>query len=720
MLWRVRCVLAVLAAAGLALAAGAPAAGAEPVVDGDVRIEVITPRLVRLEHAPGGAFEDRPTMLGFDRDTPAVPFRARVEGDRLVVETARVTVSYRRGSGAFGDDNLDVRVDGERVRPRWEAQPYVPPPGGAPPGGYFAADPGEEEPRTAGNLGGWARALDNQSGPRRLNDGLLSRDGWAFVDDSTSVLLTDGGASFAHRATPAGYQDGYLFGYGQDYRAALRDYRTLSGAAPLLPRKAFGVWFSRYAPYSETDYRETLIPRFRAERVPLDVLVVDTDYKAPHPWAGWQWRSSLFPDPRRFLDWAHGEELEVPLNVHPSISADDPALPATLATAGGPLPQSLGGQVSNATLERGSSVPHFTFEWADQRQLQAYFDLHAPFEADGADFWWLDWCCEEARVDGVKPTGEISGDAWINMQYARRNAARGTRWPAFARIGGSYEDWQGDQPGPWGEQRSSIHFTGDAISTWEMLSFQARFAAAEAGIGVPYVTHDIGGFGNGLAGGAFGGSGDLDPELYARWVQLGTFQPILRLHSSNAGDPRRLPWEFDGAARASATRFLRLRGALVPYLYGAARQAQRTGIAMTRPLYLRWPALDEAYAFDREYLLGDDLLVAPVAVAGDPARTEVWFPPGRWTDIFTGRRFRGPATRTITTPLDRMPVYARDGAILPLAPYRRASAVQPGRMILRVFGARARGSTRTRARASATARASRRSPPCAGADGRAG
>ena len=468
-------------------------------------------------------------------------------------------------------------------------------------------------------------------------------------------MLTNGGTSFAARPAHVGaYQDGYLFGYGHDYSAGLADYRTLSGAAPLLPRKAFGIWFSRYYPYTEQDYH-TLLAQFRANHVPLDVLMVDTDYKSPNPWNGWEWNA-----------WAHSEGLDLGFNIHPSIALSDPRFAQANAIARGLEPFALGPLVEAALSGDPSALAdvYYTFDWANPHQLAAYFWLERPFEQAGVDFWWLDWCCDEARVDGLIPNGTLSGDAWINYQQALHNAAGGSRWLSLARMGASFEDWAGNEPGPWGEQRSTIHFTGDAQSTWSMLNFETVFDVDEGNVGLPYVSNDIGGF-----------LGDhLPDQLYVRWIQLGAFSPILRPHS-NHGD--RLPWDYPGNADAIASAFMRLRESLIPYTYTAARQSYDTGLPITRATYLSWPDRDDAYTYNHEYMFGPELLVAPVGTPGDPATKTVWFPPGTWVDIFTDQRFKGPAVRTLSVPLSQMPAFARAGAIVPRAPYMDYSTERP-------------------------------------------
>jgi hypothetical protein len=674
-----------------AFALPAPASAARgTVVEGEARFQVLTPSLVRAEYAANRDFEDRPTLNVPSRKLRARGVEVSRSADEIAIRTRRLTLRYERDSGPFGPENLSVAVrDGRKARPSFPPAPG--PPAGPPAletSPYTVAqDPNYAAP-TDGNLGGWYRALDLAAGPVPLHDGLLSRDGWYLLDDTHTALLTEEPPGFAARpARDGAYQDGYLFAYGRDYARGLADLRALTGAAPLLPRQAFGVWYSRYFNYAQDDY-PPILERFRAARIGLDVLMVDTDFKSPHAWNGWNWDPALFDDPPAFFDWAHREGIDVSLNIHPSISTDDPRLAEAEARAGGSLPPDPTTRcrtfVEIGDLY-GKGVPGATadcrvFDWTRPGDLDAYFGLHAPFEADGADFWWLDWCCDESYA--VAPG--LTQDTWINRLYAERSAARGSRWPVLSRVGASVFDPDEAGAGIWGEHRSAIHFTGDARPTWEMLDFQTAFTAAEGNVGIPYVSHDIGGFGSITSDGLAGRH--LADDLYVRWVQSGAFQPILRLHSDH-GD--RLPWDYPGRAEQIATEFLRLRGALVPYLYTLASEAHRRGLPMTRAMYLDWPRKDPAYVHDRQYMLGRDLLVAPVGTPGDPATKQVWFPPGAWTDVFTGESHRGPGVEQLTVPLDRMPVFARAGAVVPSQePRAKGNETPPRRLVVDAYPGR--------------------------------
>ncbi len=426
-----------------------------------------------------------------------------------------------------------------------------------------------------------------------------------------STTITRCGNSGCPRGNP--YQDGYVFAFGHDYKAGLRDLATLTGPPALLPQWAYGVWYSEYIDRTAADYRDRILPRFRAEGVPLDVLVTDTDFKAPDTWNGWQFDRAKFPDPAAFFAWSKSQGLHNTLNTHPSIMGSDPQFARAQASAKGKLVKS------------GCGSDCYVFDWGDPDQLRAYLDLHAEMMKQGNDFWWLDWCCDgsSSSLAGVTP------DAWINQQYADLAAPATGRGFVISRAYGSLQAGGYGGPtalatGPWADKRSTLHFTGDTSSTWGTLRMEVGITPAEsAATGMSAISHDIGGHNDttGLPGSETYTSGGqqrqtvkLPDDLYARWVQLGTFQPIDRLHSNHSD---RLPWQYGTAAGASATKFLNLRENLVPYTYSLAQQAATTGVPVVRPTYLEYPEEPAAYAVSgSEYFYGPDLLVAPVTTPG--------------------------------------------------------------------------------------------------------
>jgi hypothetical protein len=583
---------------------------------------------VRYANATGGDGQNTTRTLSTTVDgSPGPRLTLPVTGSWDTWSTVSVPVTIGAGTHTIGiqqtaSDSGNVNLDSIAVTPAGAGYPAT-------------ADPLLTTGYGAGPadvLGGWDRALDNPDViPMPEHPGILDRDGWYLLDDTRTALTS--GDRPSHGTQP--YQDGYFFGYGQNYKQGLTDLNTLIGGIDLLPQSAYGVWYSRYYAYTTSDYENTLLPTFRSTFTPIDWLVVDTDWKAPNQWNGWEWNSALFPDPQGFLNWTKQQGLSVAMNIHPSISGSDPQFATTNTQAGGLTPQGNG---------------DYDFDWSIPAQRTAYFNLHHPFEQQGVREWWLDYCTQCGN--SFTSDQHVAPDNYINQLYAQDDTARGLRGFSFARIGGDQAGGihSNFALGPWSERRNSMQFTGDTPATWDMLAFEARFTPDEAAAGVSNVSDDIGSF----------HGGHLPDDLYARWIQFGTFQPVDRMHSDH-GD--RLPWNYTGDAAASAERFLRLREALVPYTYTLAAQATATGIPITRPLYLDYPGQDAAYANPAEYLYGDDVLVAPITSSGNSVTA--WIPPGTWTDYFNGTSYTGPATVTISDPLTAMPVLIKSGGIMP-------------------------------------------------------
>ncbi|MDD9206060.1 glycoside hydrolase family 31 protein, partial [Georgenia sp. 10Sc9-8] len=495
-------------------------------------------------------------------------------------------------------------------------------------------DPVQDPSGRLSNLGGTARTLDDVDGPIELEPGLLSYTGYAVVDDSASLLMTQDGWV---RPRPGGGEDLYFFGHGRDYAAVLREFFRLTGPSPLLPRWALGNWWSRYHPYSDQEYLD-LMDRFSRAGIPFSVAVLDMDWhlvdidpRLGTGWTGYTWNRELFPDPAAFLDALHDRHLRVTLNVHPGdgVRAHEEAYAAVAEDLG--LDPSTGHEIS--------------FDITSRAFVQSYLRrLHHPHEEIGVDFWWLDWQSGTAsRIPGLDPL-------WLlNHVHYHDSGRDGGRPLTFSRYAGL------------GSHRYPVGFSGDTVVSWESLRFQPTFTATAANVGYFWWSHDVGGH----LGGA------KDDELATRWFQLGTFSPVNRLHSTHHPFNSKEPWRFGPQAEQVMTRFLRLRHHLVPYLYSAMWASHTEGTAPIRPMYHDHPQAPDAYTVPRQLAFGPDLLVAPVTWPSEPrthlARVDVWLPPGRWYDLLTGRRYTGDRTLALHRPLADLPVLARAGTVLPLA-----------------------------------------------------
>ena len=596
------------------------------------RIGLITESLIRLEWSDSGEFEDRATLMAVDRaflPSGAVDYTTGERDGMLVVETPALRLTYDRKP--FSKEGLTIVVKGV-------------------PDSQFNTWHYGDEPK--GNLGGTARTLDEADGAIPLGQGVISRDGWAVLDDSASNVfvtadadgnLPDGVVAYGgigvaprdHRET-----DIYFFGYGRRYREAVHDFQKLSGPAPLLPRYALGNWWSRYYRYSEEEYLD-LMDRFKREGIPFTTSVIDMDWhlvddvdpKYGSGWTGYTWNPKLFPDPKRFLDGLHERGLRTTVNIHPrdGIRAFEKPYAKAAATVG---------------VDAEAQEP-VEFDLTNPKFVQAYFDMHHDLEADGIDFWWIDWQQGGVtRQPGLDPLWVLN-----HMHYC--DSARDGRWPlTFSRFAGP------------GSQRYPVGFSGDTVITWKSLKFQPYFTSTASNIGYGWWSHDIGGHMFGYR----------DEELEARWYQLGAFSPINRLHSSCSPFSGKEPWNFHEPVRSAMVDVLRLRQALMPYLYTMNWRAAVDGDPIVEPMYWANPNLGESYEVPDEFRFGTELVVAPVVDPMDKAsmrgKADAWLPQGDWFDFFDGRRYTAadPAGRRLAVwrTIDRIPVFAKAGGIVPM------------------------------------------------------
>lgn len=586
-----------------------PVAHPEAIVLGDKwRFTVLTDGLLRYEWAEDGHFEDRASSFAINRELAVPEFYVWDRSHDLEIVTNRFVVHFNKRK--FSGDGFSITLKGSDAK-RWTYGQQI------------------------SNLGGTRRTLDTIDGRASIGPGVLSKDGIAVIDDSNTMLFTSDGW-IASRGEPNGRIDGYVFAYGRDYRAAIRAYFALSGSSPLVPRFALGNWWSRYHPYTDDEYM-TLMDRFDEEEVPIAVSTIDMDWhlvnidpKYGSGWTGYTWNKDLFPDPTGFMKELHEKKRKVTLNVHPAdgIRAHEKQYPEVAKALG---------------IDPKSERP-IPFDCTDRKFMDAYFDIvHHQHEADGVDFWWVDWQQgERSKLPGVDPL-------WVlNHFHFLDNGRDGRRPLILSRFGGP------------GSQRYQIGFSGDTQMTWNSLKFQPEFTATSSNIGYGWWSHDIGGH----------YAGYKDDELTTRWVQLGCFSPILRLHASANIFNTKEPWAFNKEACEVMEDTLRFRHRLLPYLYTMNARSAAEDEPLVQPMYWDYPYRDEAYNVPNQFFFGSELLVAPIT---DPRNgsthlgaVQAWLPPKRYVDIFTGVIYDGDRHVTLHRPLNQYPVLAAEGAIIPL------------------------------------------------------
>ena len=598
------------------------------VVSGNARFTVLTPQMIRIQYSQKQLFEDRATFAVVNRRLPVPSFTQDVEDGYLVIRTEALTLRYKIGSvikdGQTNSSNLGItfHLNGKPVT--WY--------------------PGKDD---ALNLMGTYRTLDGNIGDTHrvfLEKGLLSRAGWAILDESPSARRGDGSQSFPFdtpvdgipwvgKVLDASAVDWYFMGYGHDYPQAQQDYVLIAGRQPLPPRYMFGYWYSKYQAYSSAEFQQ-LVRDMESNSVPHDVMMFDCDWHQ-NSWTGWTWNKSLIPSPRTLLNWMHTHHQKVALNLHPAdgIGSSDDNFSLMRAEMGLPsTATTIPWQIEDSTFYRT-----FTRNILRVR------------EDDGVDFWWLDW--QQALTSSyVKGLGQTF---WLNhVFYNDMRLHRPDRRPViFHRWGGM------------GSHRYPLGFSGDAYATFGTLQFQSYYTATAANACFGYWGHDGGGYLEPTAGVR------TNPELMLRWMQFCVFTPIFRTHGSSQGETERRIWKF--ANFQLQNQAFQLRYTLVPYIYTCARQAYDTGMSICRPLYYEWPEENRAYSIEDEYLFGSQILVSPIsrpADADDTTPRTTWLPAGLWYDACRNTLRQGDAELQDRYSLGEIPYFVKAGSIIPCQP----------------------------------------------------
>ena len=575
------CIAAALAiATALCARASGPKASPDAVVqDGCARFTVLRPEMIRIEYSPKGVFEDNATFTVVNRQLPVPKYSKTDDGKYVTITTDALSLRYRKGSNPLAEPASPANLS---ITMSVNGNPVV----------WY---PGLKDPQ---NLKGTYRTLDGNNGDdyrSRLEDGLISRSGWAVINDSPSFERADGSRSLALVPDSGGIDwaapradadalDLYFLGYGHNYKKALYDFTLIAGKIPLPPDYVLGYWYSKYDNYSADDFRN-IVKSMRDNDINADVLILDMDWHwngeqevsgGRGGWTGWSWNTNLIPDPEGLLADIHKGGLRAALNLHPAdgVAAHEDQYKAVAEAMG---------------LDAGSAE---TIPWMleDRKFAKAFFDhVIRPLEKQGVDFWWLDW---QQHLTNPRLAG-LGETMWCNHVFfndMKKN--RPDRRPViFHRWGGL------------GSHRYQIGFSGDTYINFPTLAFEPYFTATASNVGYGYWGHDLGGH-------MINYYEPNDPELLLRWMQFGVFTPIFRTHATKGGHIERRIWTYDNFPMINQT--VKLRYALFPYLYTMARKAYDTGLGLCRPMYYEYPESAEAYEREGQYFFGDDILVAPV------------------------------------------------------------------------------------------------------------
>ncbi|MER5252841.1 alpha-xylosidase [Streptomyces sp. NPDC002855] len=428
---------------------------------------------------------------------------------------------------------------------------------------------------------------------------------------------------------------------GPTPKDVLRRYTALTGRPALPPAWSFGLWLttSFCTPYDEETV--TAFVDGMAERdIPLGVFHFDCFWMREYQWTDFRWDPEVFPDPEGMLRRLRERGLKVSAWINPYIAQKSDLFAE--AAAQGYLVRRPNGDIWQWDLwQPGMALVDFTNPaaraWYADR-LRALLDQGVDcFKTDfgervPTDVVWHDGSDPERMHNYY---AQLYNSTVFELLEKERGPGQAVLFARSATVGG---------------QQFPVHWGGDCFASLGAMAESLRGGLSLSLSGFGFWSHDIGGF-----------EGTPDPAVFKRWLAFGLLSSHSRLHGNVS---YRVPWAFGEEAVDVARKFTLLKHRLMPYLYGAAVEAHRTGVPVMRPMLLEFPDDPACRTLDRQYMLGPDLLVAPVFTAeGD---VEFYVPEGTWTHLLTGESVQGPAWRRETHGFDSLPLYVRPGALLPL------------------------------------------------------
>jgi alpha-glucosidase len=445
----------------------------------------------------------------------------------------------------------------------------------------------------------------------------------------------------------------YYFIYGPTPSGVLEKFSHLTGTMPLPPKWAIAYQQCRYSYYPESRVRE-IASTFRSKKIPCDVIYLDIDYMDGY--RCFTWDTTRFPNPKKLVGDLSEDGFKIVTIIDPGIKQEEGYWVYDEGIKGNHFVKYPDGRYFSGKVWPGMCVfPDFT-----RRETRAWWGtLYKGLVETGIKGFWndmnepsvFDVPTKTFDLNVVHDGGGVASDHRRNHNVYGMQMARGTR-EGMLRLRPNERPFVLTRASYAGGHRYAAAWTGDNISSWEHLELAVPMCLNLSISGQPFVGSDIGGF-----------VGSPGGELYARWLQLGVFTPLMRTHTEK-GTPDQEPWSYGAAFEKINRKSIELRYRLLPYIYSQFYQASRSGIPLMRPLFFDYPDDKSTYWNNRDFLFGDAFLVAPVLWPGSTKR-DVRLPSGTWYDYWTGDRYSGPVMVRVDAPIDRIPLFVKAGSIIP-------------------------------------------------------
>lgn len=491
-------------------------------------------------------------------------------------------------------------------------------------------------------------SLDDYDKKTRFERGLYSTDGFSTIDDSNSLVINSDGTLVKREDNGV---DIYLFLYRKDFNLCLQDYFELTGRPPMLPRYALGNWWSKNYGYTEQSLNKLFL-RFEKEQIPMSVLLFDKDWHIRNYDSlkdletGYTFNKELIPSPSEFIDNMHKKGIRVGLSINPiqGINIHEEMYRKAKEYLGG---------------EEGKPIPFAPFN-------PVFIDvflkllLH-PLEAIGIDFFWNDFYNKKDLLTSFVLPHYLFLDSGRMEQKRNMLISRNSLIAAH---------------------RYGVLYSGNTKVSWNTLKLLPYYNSSSANIGLSWWSHDIGGFYSGIE----------DGELFLRYVQLGCFSPIFRIHVDKGRYYKREPWRWDVLTFEIVRNYMQLRHKLVPYIYTEAYKYYKNGIPLIQPLYYKNPDVYDEPLYRNEYYFGSEFLVSPLTDKKDVVMNRVihkfYLPTGLWYDFKTGKKFPGDRSYVSFFKDEDYPVFVKSGGIIPVSSHITNGLMLPETLEIHIFPGR--------------------------------
>lgn len=436
--------------------------------------------------------------------------------------------------------------------------------------------------------------------------------------------------------------DYYLIG-GGSMKQVLTNYTTLTGKPAMPPKWSFGLWLSTSF---TTEYNEETVLNFidgmQERGIPLDVFHFDCCWMREFEWCNFEWYPEMFPDPEGLLRRIHDRGVKVCCWINSYIGQKSPLFDEGMEK--GYFLKRPDGSVWQWDLwQGGQAVVDFTNPEAC-RWYAGYLERLLDM---GVDCFKTDFG-ERIPTDVVYYDGSDPHRMHNYYTYLYNQLV----FDLLERKRGKQEAVLFARSATTGGQKFPVHWGGDCTSTYPSMAESLRGGLSFLMSGFGFWSHDIGGFEDGC-----------EPDIYKRWTQFGLLSSHSRYHGSGQ---YKVPWLYGDEAVEVTRAFTKLKIQLMPYLYSQAVKTHQTGIPMMRAMVLEFPEDETCGYLDRQYMLGDTLLVAPIfSPHGD---VKFYVPEGRWTHILNGQQYEGGRWYQEVHDYLSLPLLARDQSILVLGP----------------------------------------------------